>query len=364
LSKPSEFDERWTVVSEMSLVSCTLNSEAHADLPLMLAPMQVALPLIGERLWAIGFRHQAIEDSAALVTPLISSGLVTEAYPNGRGERMASPCFEVNMDTVGGMSGGAVVNDEGNLVGILSSSFEGGPSYVTLIWEAIRLRVKGAIPKLQANETVSLLGAKALGQVKLKGNVQRNPWGDLTLRLSDEENKLLARSVSASALDERRPGLTEEERELFLETWSEELECIGSNTTIATLGCFSLPRVRRFLEAADIPEHCLEAIENFSVEDFEGVEDLELISTEILDDGQIRIEYFFQLQTLTWTVAVSPVAYRQHAADFREHFLNVSEEGGIVSMDLIQRCYFKAVTLFDQKHEEFSDVSIVRCNAA
>lgn len=121
LSKPSEFDERRKVVSDISLVSCTLNSETHADLPHMLAPMQIALPLIGERLWAIGFRHQAIEDSAALVTPLISSGLVTAVYPNGRGEHMASPCFEVNIDTVGRMSGRAVVNADGNLVGILSS---------------------------------------------------------------------------------------------------------------------------------------------------------------------------------------------------------------------------------------------------
>jgi hypothetical protein len=320
--------------------------------------MQVALPLIGERLWAVGFRHQVIKDSAALVTPLISSGLVTAVYPNGRGERMASPCFEVNMDTVGGMGGSAVVNGEGNLVGILSSSFEGGPSYVTLIWEAIHLRVKGAIPKLQANEAISLLGAKARGQVKLKGNVRRNPWGDLTLMLSDEEHKLLARSVPPSALDERKPGLTKKERELFLETWGEELESIGSDATIAALGDFSLPRARRFLEAADVPGHCLKAIESFSVEDFEGVEDLELISTEIQDDGKIKIEYFFQLQTLIWTVAVSPDAYRQHASDFQEHFFNVSEEGGVTSMDIIQRCYFKAVTLFDQEREEFSDVSI------
>jgi hypothetical protein len=37
-----------------------------------------------------------------------------------------------------------VVNDEGWLVGIVSSSFEGGPTYVTLIWDAMRLSVSGA----------------------------------------------------------------------------------------------------------------------------------------------------------------------------------------------------------------------------
>lgn len=101
---PSAFDELRTIHSDISLVSCSLNSEAHPESPLMLAPMRIALPLVGERLWATGFRHQEIEGRAALVTPMISSGLVAVAYPNGRGEFLASPCFEVNMDTIGGMS--------------------------------------------------------------------------------------------------------------------------------------------------------------------------------------------------------------------------------------------------------------------
>lgn len=88
-------------------------------------------------------------------------------------------------------------------MGILSSSFESGPSYVTLIWEALRLRVKGAIPKLQAQETVSLLGAKALGLVKIKGNVDRNLWGDLTLRLSDDE-KNYSRTSTVRMIGPRR----------------------------------------------------------------------------------------------------------------------------------------------------------------
>ena len=354
-SKSSEFDDQRKVVSDLSLVSCALNSEAHANFPLMLAPMQIALPLIGERLWAIGLRHQAIKERAALVTPLISSGLVTGAYPNGRGERMASPCFEVNMDTVGGMSGGAVVNADGYLVGILSSSCEGGPSYVTLIWEALRFSVKGAIPKLQAQETVSLLGAKALGLVKLKGNVQCNPWGDLTLNLSEEETRLIVDSVEVSA---RKPGLNKDEREDFLDKWGSELESMGSEAAIAALGNLPLPRMRGWLRAADIPEHCLAAIVSFSVEDFEGAEDLELISTEIIEPNHIRIEYFFQLQMLIWIVKVSGDDYRQYGNDFREHFINVSEEDGIASMELVQRCYFKAVTIFDRDRAEFSHVSI------
>lgn len=357
-TKASAFDTNRTVVSDISLVSCTLNSDALISRALTLAPMQVALPLIGERLWAIGFRHQDIWNSAAHVTPLISSGLVTEAYPDGRGERLASPCFEINMNTIGGMSGGAVVNSDGNLVGILSSSFEGGPSYVTLVWEALRLRVRGAIPKLQRNKTISILGAQALRQVRLKGEVRRNPWGDLTLSLSSEETELMRRSLPKSAIQKREPGFTEDERDQFLEDFGEELELIGSEATIAALHRLSLPSMRDFLAGADIPEHCTASIKSFSVEDFEGVEDLELISTELQDDGRIMVEYFFDLRMLVWNVTVSRNAYVQHAKDFQEYFLNVYEGEGIASMEVIQRCYFKAVTVFDRESGVFSDIKI------
>lgn len=352
---PSVFDELRTVYSDISLVSCTLNSEARAELPLMLAPMQIALPLIGERLWIIGFRHQMIEERAALVTPMISSGLVTAAYPNGRGELLASPCFEVNMDTVGGMSGGAVTNADGYLVGILSSSFEGGPSYVTLIWEALRLFVRGAVPKLQARAKISLLGAKQLGVVKIKGNVNRNPWGELAFKLSDEENMLLAESADGST---RRPGLTEDERDQFLDEWGPELEGRGSEATIAALGRFSLPKVRDFIRMEGIPSHCLEAIQDFSVEDFEGIEDLEIISTNVVHPETIEIEYFFRMQMLIWTVEVSADAYRQYEADFRENFMNEKDNGATVSMELVQRGYFRAEATFDQEQKAFSDIVI------
>jgi len=352
---PSAFDEQRTLYSDISLVSCTLNSEAFAELPLMLAPMQIALPLIGERLWAVGFRHEKVEDRAALVTPMISSGLVTAAYPNGRGEFLASPCFEVNMDTVGGMSGGAITNAEGYLVGILSSSFEGGPSYVTLIWEALRLFVRGAVPKLQARDKISLLGAKQLNFVKIKGNVNRNPWGELAFKFSDEEKKLLADSTDGTS---QTPRLTEDECDQFLDEWGHELEDWGSEATIAALGRFSLPKLRDFVRVEGIPSHCLEAIQDFSVEDFEGLEDLEIISTRVVDPRKIEIEYFFRMQMLVWTVEVSAEAYRQHEADFLGHFMNETDKGATVSLELVQRGYFRAETVFDREEKTLSEVVI------
>jgi len=130
-SGPSSFGEDREKISDLTLLSCTLNSDAHERYPLTLAPLKVGLPLVGERLWAFGYRHGGIGNGISSVTPLVTSGTITAAFPHGRGERMPASCIEVEMDTKGGMSGGPVVNADGDLVGIVSSSIEGGPTYVT-----------------------------------------------------------------------------------------------------------------------------------------------------------------------------------------------------------------------------------------
>lgn len=355
----SKFDERRKVVSDLSLVSCTLNSDAHADLPLMLAPMQIALPLIGERLWAMGFRHQGIDGHAGLVTPFISSGLVTAAFPNGRGERMASSCFEVDMGTIGGMSGGAVVNSQGYLVGIVSSSFDSGPSYITLIWDALRLRVKGTIPKLAGNETVSLLGAAALGLAKLKGDVVSDPWQNVTIRFSDEEVKLYTDSIPASELEaSRKVGWSDDQLDQFMDTWGREMEDLVCKAAIEALGSFSLSKAREFLEGSDVPTECLEAIESFSVKEFDGVEDLWITSTDELGDAQLRIEYYFDIRTLLWSVQVEDIFFQANKVKFLERFINEGTEDGITTLMTVQRRYFKGSLVFDQNQELFSEVSI------
>jgi len=73
-----------------------VNSEAHERYPLTLAPLKVGLPLVGERLWAFGYRHDCLDNGIAAVTPLVTSGIVTAAFPHGRGERMPASCIEVS----------------------------------------------------------------------------------------------------------------------------------------------------------------------------------------------------------------------------------------------------------------------------
>jgi len=87
---------------------------------------------------------------------------------------MPSRCLEVAMDTMGGMSGGPVVNDEGWLVGIVSSSFEGGctgpkdcatlPNYAVGLF-VLRLAEKFRAPMLRMSPLRQFEGAVVMTQM-------------------------------------------------------------------------------------------------------------------------------------------------------------------------------------------------------
>ena len=358
-SGKSDIDESRKMVSDLSLVSCTLNSAAHEDFPLMLAPMQVALPLIGERLWSFGFRHQLIDNGVTSITPFVSSGLVSAAFPQGRGERMPSPCLEVNMDTLGGMSGGPVVNSDGYLVGIVTSSFEGGPSYITLIWDAFRFSVKGTIPKLSTHDEINLFQAKRLGLVNVKGRVDRKPWGDVALNLSDEEISLLVDSSPSALIETQKMVLRGDQVDEFVENWGSDMEEEAANAAIESLKILSRPSMHEYLKASGVPSEFLVSIQNFSVEDLEGVEDTEVISMEKVDDSKLVIKYFFDLRTVIWKIEVPAESYHLNEIEFHKHFVNIAVYNGVASMEIMQRCLFKANMTFDQKHEEFIEISII-----
>ncbi|PZT94222.1 MAG: hypothetical protein DI624_15080 [Brevundimonas sp.] len=359
LSGPSAFYDDVRVSSDITLISCSLNSDALAAAPLSLAPMRVALPLLGDRLWAIGFRHQDLHEGAALISPMVSSGIVTQAFPMGRGERMPSPCFEVGMETIGGMSGGAVVNAEGEVVGIVSSSPDGGPSYMTLIWDALRLRVAGPIPALSKTESVSLLGAKAVGLARLAGDVDRNPWGEVTFNLSTEEATLFAASAAIDQM-EAPDGrvLTRDERSDFIETWGSEMEDEGALAVVMALTRFSVPRMARFLEAAGVPGDLLTSVSSFSVEDFEGVEDLELMRAEERPDGKTDVEFFLRMLMIVWTLEMPAEFYAAHADAISNEFLNIEVTGGTARMEFIHRAYFRLEAVLVPDAEVFTDMIV------
>lgn len=193
-SGPSQFQnigEKRKKVSDLTLLSCALHSEAHTSHPISLVPIELRLPQPGERLWAVGFRHGTIEENVSGLIPLVTSGIVTECFVHGRGERLASPCIEVDMEALGGMSGGPVFNKDGLVVGIVSSSFDGGPTYVTLVWDAMRLSVKSPQQAFWPSTTLSLFEGVELGLVRIKAKVKKDNDWNVTLTLSEEEMNVI-----------------------------------------------------------------------------------------------------------------------------------------------------------------------------
>ncbi|WP_313116153.1 S1 family peptidase [Stenotrophomonas indicatrix] len=341
----SAYVEDRRLVSDVTIISCTLNSDAHAHHPLMLAPLRAALPLIGERLWAFGFRHGDIDQGAACVTPLVSSGQVTQVFPHGRGEHLPASCIEVAMETRGGMSGGPVVNAKGDLVGIVTSSIEGGPSYVTLIWDALRLKVRSTLPLLAHRGDINLFTARNLGLVRLNGMVTRNRRGDVTLKLSEAESRLMAMCI----IDEPMPAtgttagraLTTDQLDTLQTRWSDEMEEEAAHAGLHYLQQREVPAVRAFLAAAGIPTVCLDSILQAEVEDMQGLEYPEILSARE-QGGIINATYAFELLTVVWTVEVAVAEYQANAAVFDAHFINVQTQGETMQMEVMQRCYFEA----------------------
>lgn len=108
-----------------------------------------------------------------------------------------------------------------------------------------------------------------------------------------------------------------------------------------------------------IPNACLDAITTFIVEDFEGVEDLEVLSNTKGECSSVIFSCGFDLLTVLWTVQIPTSAYPANSAAFDENFLDINHGTmGETSMQLVQRCYFEADLVFDQSEEEFGDVEI------
>lgn len=129
-------------LSLLTLVRTTARSGGEAEYPLKfgLARMAARMPSVGETISLIGFRaaEEAVEGKALMGLALVGSvGQVIDVYPQRRDSHgLPNPAIAVNARTVGGMSGGAAFDANGNLIGVISSGFHEPPSFVSLSWPA------------------------------------------------------------------------------------------------------------------------------------------------------------------------------------------------------------------------------------
>lgn len=124
---------RFEVAQDVARVQALFHPDAYREpnppqvLPLQLRGWQ---PAIGEYVLAFGYPElkpsMAMSDSE--VRAIIEDGLhcaygrITRLFPDGRDLTNPTPVFEVEANWPSGMSGGPVVNEQGNVVGIVSRS--------------------------------------------------------------------------------------------------------------------------------------------------------------------------------------------------------------------------------------------------
>ena len=105
-------------------------------------------PTIGESLHVIGYQLPEVNRSApnggfsAGGALYLATGVVTDFFPNGRDKRlMPYPSIEIACGTLCGMSGGAVLDRDGCLMGVISRGWDfedgSGPSYAAWIVGAL-----------------------------------------------------------------------------------------------------------------------------------------------------------------------------------------------------------------------------------
>ena len=247
---------------------------------------------------------------------------------------MPAPCIEVAMDTFGGMSGGPVVNDSGNVIGVVSSSFDGGPSYVTLLWDVMRHSINLTAPWLQRGK-VSLLSLQDLGLVKLKGNVKRSRFGNVVMSFTAEESKQLIDAVGPARISPTNIALDDEQLDTFMDDHSRDIDEALSQAAIDYLSSVPVSTACSFLRSNEVPDTCLESISSFDVEDFEGIEDLSLISNTRIEEADILFICEFELRTVIWTVSVPTSVYVANTTSFDAYFMNAKAGvDGVICVDI------------------------------
>ncbi len=133
------------------------------------------------------------------------------------------------------------------------------------------------------------------------------------------------------------------------------MEAAAGDAAVELLEGLALPKLRDLLAVSEIPPKLLEPIGSLTVEDFEGVEDPEIISAEQDGPDTLRIDLFFSLHCIIWNVTMPEDRFREHEDEYLRHFMNIDITGGIVSLELVQRIYFRAMLAFDSELEEFAE---------
>jgi S1-C subfamily serine protease len=163
-----------------------------AEIPSALPPqpfIDTDCPKAGDRCAALGYSEMITTINGDLgwadTKPKLEfnfrlcRGVVEQAFPRRRDISLIKfPCFQFDTIDRPGMSGGPVVNNEGSIIGIVSSGYDTGPSYAVLIAMIAELKVE----VLGDNGAEEVSVAELIGQREIFNKASMN----FTIKGQDE----------------------------------------------------------------------------------------------------------------------------------------------------------------------------------
>jgi Trypsin-like peptidase domain len=176
--------------SDLALYCLERASSMPPDRTLTHVAISTRTPSIGERITVAGFRandQSSLRANVIGMQLMVSAGRVTQTFPLQRDSSgMPYPCFEIDCETMGGMSGGPAFDEEGRLVGVLSRGLGGGPSWVSMLWPSLGWTVPRTWPAQLLASPATLLSMdsrlcaidrpEALSHDQANQRLQYLPW--------------------------------------------------------------------------------------------------------------------------------------------------------------------------------------------
>lgn len=132
--------------SDLTSIGCHLAGEQPIQKVHSCLILTDRFPAIGEKLHIIGLKEPLKRGwSAPVVLETYESvGRVIDVFPNGRGRMPPGPCFAISSGATGGMSGAPVFDNNGFVIGVLSTGTEdrdNGYSIVSSITPVLNHRI-------------------------------------------------------------------------------------------------------------------------------------------------------------------------------------------------------------------------------
>ena len=151
--------------SDLALISVVpVDDLAKAQSTLGPLRMNVLPPMKGEKIAAFGYASTSVvaeigQRVTFQLNPSTSRGAVTEVFPEKRDSCLLSfPSFEVQGHFIGGMSGGPIFNEAGDLCGLICSGYDDASvAYGVVLWPMVGIRIDHRIPDVISPPPYTLL---------------------------------------------------------------------------------------------------------------------------------------------------------------------------------------------------------------